>query len=51
VPFVYPLAVAIGLALFVLSFVLPEPAAVTVLRILSVVALCIAAIFAVPGIG
>lgn len=47
----YPLAIAIGLALFVLSFVLPEPAAVLVTRILSVIALLLAAVFAIPGIA
>lgn len=48
--YIWPLAVAIGLAVFALSFVLPEPAIATALRVLAVVAFAIAAIFAIPGI-
>jgi hypothetical protein len=46
----WPLALAIGWALFILSFLLPEPAAVTALRVLAFIAMVIAAVFAIPGI-
>jgi len=44
----YPFAVAVGLALLALSFVLPDAAAVMILRILSVVAFVFAIIAAFP---
>lgn len=47
----YPVAIAIGLAAFALSFVLPDAAVVTVFRILAVVAFILAAVFAIPGLG
>jgi hypothetical protein len=47
----WPLALAVGWVLFALSFVLPEPAAVTVMRVLAVAAFVLAAVFAIPGIA
>lgn len=47
----YPVAIALGLAILTLSFTLPEPAAVTVLRVIAIVVFCLAAVFAIPGIA
>lgn len=46
----WPVTVAVSLALLALSFVLPGAAIVTVLRILAVVGFLIAAVFAFPGV-
>lgn len=42
----YPVAIAAGLLLFALSFLLPEPSVATTTRILAVVAFALAVIFA-----
>jgi hypothetical protein len=47
----WPLALTVGWILFVLSFLLPEPAAAMVLRVLALIALVIAAVFTIPGIA
>ena len=45
---VYPFAVAVALLLFVLSFLVPDPAAVTIVRILSIAALIFALVVSFP---
>lgn len=47
----WPLTLAVGWGLFILSFLLPEPAAVTALRVLAFIAMVLAAVFAIPGIA
>jgi hypothetical protein len=47
----WPLALAIGLAIFTVSFVIPEAAPAKALRILAFVAFILAAAFAIPGIA
>jgi hypothetical protein len=49
--YLWPLSIAIGLAVFTLSFVLPEPAVALVLRVVAVVLFVLAAIFSIPGIA
>lgn len=44
----WPFAVSCGLLLFVLSWLIPDPAAVTIVRILSVAALIFALIVSFP---
>lgn len=48
--FVFHFALALGLAVFVLSFALPEPAAARVLRVFAAIMFAVAAVFALPGI-
>lgn len=47
----WPLSLCVGWAVFVLSFVLPDPTVVTVLRVLAFVLIVLAAVFAIPGIA
>ena len=46
----WPLFLASGWAIFVLSFIIPEPAGVMALRVLSFILLITAAVSAIPGI-
>ena len=48
--YLWPLALAIGLALLTLSLFLPEPAAAKVLQVIAFIAFILAAVFALPGI-
>ena len=47
----WPLALSAGMAVFTLSFVIPETAPVMVLRVLAFIAFILAAVFAIPGIA
>ena len=47
----WPLTLCVGWAVFVLSFVLPDPTVVMVLRVLAFVLIVLAAVFAIPGIA
>ena len=48
-PVYYSLAIALGLALLTLSFLLPEPSVATIARILAVVAFLLAVVFCLLG--
>jgi hypothetical protein len=47
----WPLLLCLGWATFVFSFLIPEPVAVTILRLTAFALLVLAAIFTVPGIA
>jgi len=46
----WPLALCVGWAILILSFIIPEPAAAQVLRVIAFICMVIAAIFTIPGI-
>ena len=50
VSLLWPLALAVGLALLTLSMFLPEPAAAKVLQVIAFIAFVLAAVFSLPGI-
>lgn len=47
----WPLTLCVGWAVFALSFVLPDPTVVMVLRVVAFVLMVLAAVFAIPGIA
>jgi hypothetical protein len=47
----WPLFLCIGWAVFIFSFLIPEPIAVTIMRVAAFALMIVAAICAIPGIA